>query len=49
VHATVEADTFFPLLDAAQWEEVAREDRAADERHAHAYSFLTLRRLRKPA
>jgi dihydrofolate reductase len=49
VHATVEADTFFPLLDAAQWEEVAREDRAADERHAHAYSFVTLRRLRKPA
>jgi len=34
-------DTFFPLLDAAQWEEVAREDRAADERHAHACSFLT--------
>ncbi len=48
VHATVEADTFFPLLDAAEWEEVAREDRPADERHAHAFSFLTLRRLRKP-
>lgn len=49
VHATVEADTFFPPLDAAEWEEVAREDRPADERHAHAFSFLTLRRLRKPA
>jgi dihydrofolate reductase len=46
VHATVQADTFFPRLDAAEWEEVAREDRAADERHAHPYSFVTLRRIR---
>lgn len=46
VHATVGADTFFPPLDAAEWEEIAREDRPADERHAHAYSFLTLRRTR---
>lgn len=44
VHAIVGADTFFPRLDAAEWEEVAREDCAADERHAHDYSFVTLRR-----
>ena len=44
VHATVDADTFFPVLDAADWEEVAREDHPADERHAYAYSFLTLQR-----
>jgi dihydrofolate reductase len=49
VHATVEADTHFPRLDAGEWEEVAREDRASDERHAHALSFLTLRRLKGPA
>lgn len=49
VHASVMADTFLPVLDAGEWEEVAREDRAADERHAHAYSFLTLRRVRPPA
>lgn len=46
VHATVGADTFLPALDAADWEEVAREERAADERHAHAMSFVTLRRRR---
>jgi dihydrofolate reductase len=46
VHATVGADTFFPGLDAATWEEVAREDHSPDERHAHAYSFVTLRRSR---
>jgi dihydrofolate reductase len=46
VHAVVDADTFFPALDAAEWEEIAREDHAADERHACAYSFVTLRRER---
>jgi dihydrofolate reductase len=44
VHADVGADTFFPALDAADWEEVEREDRPADEQHAHAVSYLTLRR-----
>lgn len=49
VHAVVDADTHFPRLDPGEWQEVAREDRAADERHAHAFSFITLRRLRSPA
>jgi dihydrofolate reductase len=44
VHTSAGADTFFPALDAAQWEEIAREDRSADERHAWPCSFLTLRR-----
>jgi dihydrofolate reductase len=44
VHAQVEGDTQFPDFDAAQWRETARQDHAADERHAHAYSFLTLER-----
>ena len=44
VHATVKADTHFPPLDGALWEEVAREDRPADDRHPHAYSFVELRR-----
>jgi dihydrofolate reductase len=44
VHATVKADTQFPPLDGALWEEVAREDRPADDRHPYAYSFVDLRR-----
>ena len=44
VHASVEADTFLPELDPREWQEVAREDRPADERHAFGYSFVTLRR-----
>jgi dihydrofolate reductase len=46
VHAQVAADTYLPPLDAAAWEEVAREEHAADERHAHAFSFIELRRRR---
>ena len=46
VHATVDADTFLPPLDPMEWQEVARDDRPADERHAHAYSFVDLRRVR---
>jgi dihydrofolate reductase len=44
VHATVAADTYLPPLDAAAWQETAREDHAVDERHAHPFSFIQLRR-----
>ena len=46
VHAIVDADTFFPVLDAVEWEEVGREDRPADERHAYPYSFIKLVRAK---
>lgn len=45
VHAVVEADTFFPALEAAQWAVAAREERPADARNQHACSFVELRRL----
>lgn len=44
VHGTVEADTFLPPLDPAEWEQVSCEQRPPDERHAHAVSYITLRR-----
>jgi len=46
VHAAIDGDARFPVLDAQQWREVTREDYPADERHAHAYSFVTLERVR---
>lgn len=46
VHATVAADTWFPPIDPSEWTEVAREPRAADERHAHAFDFVELHRAR---
>jgi dihydrofolate reductase len=44
VHATVDADTYLPPLDLAAWEQVGCERHPADSRHAHAYSFIELRR-----
>jgi dihydrofolate reductase len=45
VHATMDGDTFLPELPANEWQEVAREERAADERNPHAMSFITLDRV----
>jgi dihydrofolate reductase len=45
VQAEIRGDAFFPPLNMGQWHELSREDYAADERHAHAYSFLTLERV----
>jgi len=44
VHAALAGDTYFADLDPAQWVEVAHEERAADERHAHPLTFRTLER-----
>lgn len=46
VHGSFEGDAFFPLLDAAEWEEIAREDHEPDERNPHAYSFVQLQRIK---
>lgn len=44
VQAQVAGDAFFPEIDSRAWHEVFREDHAADARHPHAYSFVTLLR-----
>lgn len=49
VHAQLQGDTWFPAFDPADFELIERQDHAADGRHAHAYSFLTLERRASPA
>nr|GFD31976.1 bifunctional dihydrofolate reductase-thymidylate synthase isoform X1 [Tanacetum cinerariifolium] len=45
VHTTVaDGDTFFPTLSPTEWREETRHRYPSDERHAVAYSFVTLRR-----
>ena len=39
-----DADAFFLAWDGADWLEVRREHHAADERHAQAFDFVTLKR-----
>lgn len=42
VHSNFEdADTFFPEIDNSKWKEVSRTTHDADEKHAHAFSFIT--------
>lgn len=40
-----EADTFFPLLDMSQWQEVAREHHPADEKNVYDFDFVEYQRL----
>ena len=44
VHASPAGDVEFPDIDWAGWRETARSEHPADERHAHAMSFITLER-----
>ena len=39
VHVQMEGDTFFPLINEADWELESNQDFSADEKHAYAYSF----------
>jgi dihydrofolate reductase len=44
VHHQFNADTFFPLIDALDWEVTFKEDHPKDDKHAFDYSFLILKR-----
>lgn len=41
VHAEVEGDTFFPVIDETKWELANSQHFGADEKHKYAYSFQT--------
>ena len=44
VHHSFEGDAYFPPLSPTEWREESRERHEADERHAYAFSFVTMRR-----
>jgi len=46
VETTVEGDAFFPDYRPAEWQLVAQEEHAADEKNPFPYRFLTLERHR---
>jgi len=41
VHAHIEGDTFFPVIDESKWQLGSVQEFSADEKHAFAYSFQT--------
>jgi dihydrofolate reductase len=45
IHADIPGDTFFPKVNPDEWREIERVEHPADERHAHAMSFITLDRV----
>ena len=44
IHHSFAGDASFPSLSPTDWREETRERHEADEQHAYAYSFVTLRR-----
>lgn len=42
-----QADAYFPEIDPKIWEEQERDAHCMDEKHAHAYDFVTYRRKKQ--
>lgn len=45
VHASPEADTWFPKLDEVEWRETSRERHEAGPKDDHAFSIVVLERI----
>lgn len=46
VHATVSGEVPLPTIDWSQWKQVSSERHAADDKHAHAFTFFVFERKR---
>ena len=44
VHENYEGDTFFPAIDVAEWQEIARTDFTNGAQFPHAFSFIVYER-----
>ncbi|BBP42916.1 type 3 dihydrofolate reductase [Thiosulfativibrio zosterae] len=44
IEAEVTGDTVFPVWESSEWQEIERAFHPQDERHAYAFSFITLQR-----
>ena len=44
IHAEFAGDTFFPVINPNEWQEVWREDHIADEKNPYNYSFVRMER-----
>ena len=45
VHATFDADAFFPEIDASNWKEIGRSFHKKDDKNEYDYSFITYERI----
>jgi len=44
IHASFEGDTYFPVFDASEWQEIFCEHHKPDEKNAYPYSFRIMER-----
>jgi dihydrofolate reductase len=44
IDATIEGDTHFPEFDKNEWQETERIHHPVDDRHAHAFDFVTYKK-----
>lgn len=44
VHASFEADTYFPAINPERWELIAEDYHPADEKHHHDFTYQTFRK-----
>lgn len=47
IHADIKGDTYFPGYDSDEWREVEFIELAADNKHAHSFSWLILERIKR--
>lgn len=45
IHHAFTGDTFFPILSAANWQEIERQDFEPDEKNPYFYAFSTQQRI----
>ena len=45
VHAQLEGDTFFPVIDESKWQLTSNQHFEADEKHAYSYSFQIWKKI----
>lgn len=45
IHTKLSADVFFPKIHQSEWQEIASDKHAPDERNPYAYSFIELSRI----
>lgn len=48
IHHDFKGDTYFPPWNPDEWEEIEHQDCEPDEVNKYPYSFVTLRRIKRP-
>lgn len=46
IDAMIDGDTYFPVVEKTEWQEVSRRNHPADERHAYNFDFVVYERMR---